>query len=104
MSVHVDTIVRWRADTKLWKPVEVACPDGLWPARDSDGEKIFDNTHFETENEAWSKLKSEAESYVSMTGNMVKTREEALLKAQIEAAEAAKMFETYIRNRDSFNT
>jgi len=68
--------VMWRADQEKWKPVKVKTPpDCSGPfneAYDADGEKVYDNTHFETREKALQKLERLADAYLSQMQRMLK--------------------------------
>lgn len=84
----------YRADTDLLKPVRVLCPDGRYPAHDAEGHQVFDNSHFETEQEAWKHLLDNAEAGVSLAGGRVKEARQRVLEANQYAADMALEFET----------
>lgn len=85
-------LVMWRADKKQMMPVQVACPDGLFPAHDADGEKIFENTHFKTRAECLARLKGDAEIGVRWAGEDVARCRKALADAFEKAGRAAEIF------------
>ena len=78
----------WRADMTTWDVVEVACPNGLWPAKDADGVSIFDNTHFPSYEEALTKLTAEAKAYLKLSHDALKAAEENWQTASAGAADA----------------
>lgn len=79
----------WRADTKQLRAVRVACPNGLYPAKDADGEKIFVNTHYSTESEAWNHLRVHTEISVRWAAEAIEKAQRDLSAAQVRAGEAA---------------
>ena len=92
---------------KLWKArggdedpgiIEVECPKGRYPACDADGETIFDNTHFDTEAEAWERLAGDAAAGLSMTTGHVVDLRTRLAKAEREVVDAA-VFNELVRTR-----
>lgn len=85
---------KWRADFDLLRPVLVEIPPGVrGPADfDADGIKIYVNSHFETESEAWERLECEIFGAVSQAGDHVRQAEANLAIAQAKAGEAAKRF------------
>ncbi len=85
-------IVRWRADKKQMQPVEVACPDGLFPNNDADGEKIFENTHFKTREECLARLRDDAAIGVRWAGEEVTRCRRNLEEAYKKAGSAAEIF------------
>jgi hypothetical protein len=87
-----DVLVMWRADKKQLKPVEVQCPDGLYPASDSDGEKIYENTHFKTRAECLERLRGDAAIGVRWAGEEVALMRAHLTVACEKAGRAAEIF------------
>lgn len=87
-----EPLVRWRVDRSVWSPIEVACPDGLWPHSDSTGEKIFENTHFETRGECLSHLKESVAIGVKWAGEEIARCKAALAAAEKKAGDAAEIF------------
>jgi hypothetical protein len=86
------TVMMWRADKKQMMPVNVLCPDGLFPANDADGEKIFENTHFKTRAECLARLRGDAEIGVRWAGEDVARCRKALAEAFEKAGRAAEIF------------
>lgn len=84
--------VRWRADKSKWVPVEVECPDGLYPHHDADGEKIFENTHFATRDECLERLRCDAAIGVKLAGDEVIRCRLALIAAYEKSGTAAAIF------------
>ncbi len=91
-SASVDRLVRWRADKVKWVPVEVECPDGLYPHHDADGEKIFENTHFVTRAECLERLQGDAAIGVKWAGEEVIRCRLALSVAYEKSGTAAAIF------------
>lgn len=60
--------------------------------KDSAGNYIYTNTHLSTELEAWKCVIENALAGVRLDGQAVLQAEAALLKAQMRAAEAAKLY------------
>jgi hypothetical protein len=87
-----EVLVMWRADKKQMKPVEVQCPDGLYPASDSDGEKIWENTHFKTRAECLERLRGDAAIGVRWAGEDVAEMRKRLAEACEKAGKAAEIF------------
>ena len=65
--------------------------------RDEVGHRVYDNTHFVTEREAWEHLRINAEAMVILAGQDVRRARAALRKAE-EAAGAA--VEQYVKAGD----
>jgi len=87
-----EVLVMWRADKKQMRPVEVQCPDGLYPAKDSDGETIWDNTHFKTYSESLQRLREDAQVGVRWAGEDVVEARRRLAEAYEKAGKAAAIF------------
>jgi hypothetical protein len=68
--------IMWRADDEKWKPVKVKAPreysDPFNEVYDADGEKVYENTHFETREEALQRLEQRAVDYLSQMEKMLK--------------------------------
>jgi hypothetical protein len=84
----------YRADTDLLRPVRVHCPDGRYPAHDADGKIVYENTHFDSERDAWECLFRNAQAGVSLAGGRVKEARQRVLEANQYAADMAVEFET----------
>ena len=93
-----NTPTMWRADKTKLAPVKVECPNGLYPNNDADGEKIFNNTHFQTEEEAWAQLRGEVLAGVAMAGAQIAQAEFELQKRKDQAANAAKAYDVLSTN------
>lgn len=71
-AVGVERRVMWRADMAAWMPRKTEVPAGQTsralhpPVLDSDGQEVWENTHFETEEEAWEHLERNAAAWVSL--------------------------------------
>jgi hypothetical protein len=91
-------VKRWRANDV--HPVEVECEQRGYPYPCSDGEIQYENTHFDTEDEAWEKAQCNAEAYVSLAGSAVRDAEARLAKAREQAGDAAKFMKAYLDGRD----
>lgn len=74
------------------RPVEVKCPDGLFPHHDADGEKIFENTHFKTHAECLKRLQEDAAIGVRWAGEEVARCRKHLAEAFEKAGRAAEIF------------
>jgi hypothetical protein len=80
----------WKVDYKAWTVRQVE--GNPWPAKDSEGETCFENTHFATEGEAWDMLFTNASAIVRSAGNAVQQAKKALDAAHRESGEAAHAF------------
>ena len=82
----------WRADAKQLRAVKVEGPDSLYPHDDEDNRKIYESTHFETEDKAWRHLLRDAEAAVSIAGHGIKDSETWLRNARERAGDAARNY------------
>jgi len=89
MSAPVECLVMWRADTTLWKAVEVECHNGLLPYLDCDGKAIFDTTHFQTQEEAEKRLRSEAKAGLQITASRLECARDDVLALEKETGDWA---------------
>jgi hypothetical protein len=80
-------------DQDLTEPIEVEAADPHWPARDAEGQMIFENTHFLDKERAWSYLIANREAHVSLSCMDVETRRHGLKKAEAELVEATLLLE-----------
>lgn len=56
------------------KVVEVECPNGMkYPELDSDGDKIFENSHFSTKEEAYAKAIEDCNTGISWAAREIKS-------------------------------
>lgn len=92
---------RWRANDDHPVPVEVECEQRGYPHYCTDGQQQFDNTCFDTEDEAWKQAQRNAEAYVNLAATSVKQAEANLMKAREYAAAAAKFMKAYLDARDA---
>lgn len=83
----------------MWKitydtpcPREVTAEKPCWPNFDSDGDQIYENTHFMHQDEAWDKQLRELECGVIFTGQDIKRYKEELAKAEQRAGKAAEYY------------
>ena len=58
---------RWTYDHGNATVVQVECTERGYPNKDERGDTQYENTHFDTEAEAWAKLLSEAKAGVSLS-------------------------------------
>lgn len=60
-----------------------------WPDYDIDGRKMFVNTHFATEGEAWAKLLAEVRAGQSLDAGRYRSAQTNLARATTDLAESA---------------
>lgn len=63
-----------------------------YPGVDSEGDRVYDNTHYTKRGDALERLRACASAWVSMAGRGVREAELALERARVDAGEAAKAF------------
>ena len=67
----------WKYDLHNATVKEVKCERPRYPNKDEDGDTIYDNSHFQTEMEAWEALESEARAWVrNSAANLENAREQ----------------------------
>lgn len=91
VNAEIGAGMKWKADLLKCQIRLVAA--GSYPDHDSEGDQVFDNTHFTSRDEALEQLRSEAESCVCLAGMAVQRAYEDLHKANVAAGEAAERFE-----------
>lgn len=84
-----DTPTLWRAGDD-GRPMQVSCPNGTaYPAEDSTGKTICDNTHFATEADCWADTRWDAELRQKFAVQNVDRAQRMLDEAKAELFEAA---------------
>jgi hypothetical protein len=73
-------------------PRAVECKRAGYPNTDADGDKMYDNTHFANEAEAWKQLRQEREAHVRISGGTVAQAKRELQRAEQSAAFAAELY------------
>lgn len=92
-------VIRYRREQTGIAAVE--CAEVGYPHDDADGFVQYENSHYDTPEEAWTGLLAERSAHVSLAGHRVAEAKRALLKAQEYAGDAAELFAEATRNRDS---
>lgn len=72
--------------------IEVECSESGYPHKDADGHTQYDNTHFDSIDEAKTKAIVEAQAWVSLAGRDVINARLGLRRAEEKAANAAAVF------------
>jgi len=85
-------MIRFYASDSLTAPEAVECAEVGYPNSDARGRVQYDNTHFDTEDEAWERLVSDAAAWVSLTGDDVQHARSILRHAEEKAGRAAEHF------------
>jgi hypothetical protein len=91
----------WKVDTKLWTVREVEAEG--FPMKDSEGEIVCTNCHFEDKEEAWGELKSEAESLILIAARRLENAQEEVKLAQGYCGIAALAFSKVLENWPDFD-
>ena len=92
---------RWRVDDDAPVPIEVECEQRGYPHKDAEGHTQYDNTYFDTEDEAWKQAQRNAEAFVRLAASSVKQAEAKLASAREYAADAAKFMKAFLDGRDA---
>ncbi len=77
----------WYADTSRMEVREVQ--GTAWPDNDSEGNQIYENSHYKTEAKAWDCVLRNAEAGVKLGAAMVVNCRQRLLEAEQRAAQDA---------------
>ena len=70
-------------------PVKTTGPDKRWPFSDADGRKMYDNSHFRTEDEAWKRTRDNARAWQSLEASAYRQAQATLAKVVQQLADAA---------------
>ena len=90
----------WKADTNRW---EVRAVQGeSHPERDSEGETIYSNTHFQAPGEAWDRLLANADAGVKMGARAVESARLSLREAEQHAAQDAVNYAAATAGREAY--
>jgi hypothetical protein len=73
-------------------PIEVDVEHLRYPEKDSEGDTIYENTHFATKVECWESIRQNTVAWVSLAGSRVAQAKAGLRAAEVEAANAAECF------------
>ncbi len=93
---------RYTFDTDSGTIVTVECAKRGHPHRDELGNTQYDNTHFDTPDEAWEKLIREAKAGLSINTSSVSNLRENLAKAEKRLADSAIKLQTAEENFRQF--
>ena len=89
----------WRADYEQARPAFVDCPNGGYPATDAEGNKIWENSHFATKEDAWNHLETSAAAGVENTGSTIESARHNMRKLELRAADRAVHYARVRENR-----
>ncbi len=93
---------RWKCNEAARCVVAVECAEVGYPHKDADGFTQFDNTHFDSEADAWCRLLSEFAAGVSLSVCARADAERALEKCTTVLADDATALEMVKRNYDAW--
>lgn len=79
-------VYKW--NTEAPHPIAVECDKPGFPHFDADGEMMFDNTHFATEEEAWEALVQDREAGLSLSARELRRLQAKVREITDETAEA----------------
>ena len=85
-------VTRWVGTDGMDSPRAVKCAAVGYPHRDADGSVQYENTHFDTEAEAWESIRRSAAAQVELDGAGVEQARVSLREAEGRGAEAAARF------------
>lgn len=94
--------------TMRWKcgndgiPVAVECPQVGWPHMDASGEQQYDNTHFDTEAEAWEIGMDNHLAGISLLGGEIERLEDMLSARRQEVGASAVAWKKFHRAHERF--
>ncbi len=92
----------WRVGKELTKPSEVEVDaESIQEATlmtGPDGYRVYDNTHYPTEAEAWVALRKKREGRIAMRGDNVREARITLETAEQRAADEAARFAEFLEN------
>lgn len=89
----------WKVDTKTSTVRRVQ--GDPHPGSDSDGDRVYENTHFLTEEAAWSQLRAEIEARVRLAADKVNEAQNDLRSAMEKASASNTTMALYIENRNN---
>lgn len=89
----------WKRHKTEPRPVEVECPVPAWPHRDADGDTIYVNSHFTTEEECWEFLRTDILAGIQLSGDAVRRAKADLATACERAGADAEEWSAFVRLR-----
>jgi hypothetical protein len=90
-------LTMWRAVYGTTAPVEVTVDDSIEPLRDSAGDRVHSNTHFEAREDAWKRLISEAMAGVKLAAHSVRNARLEIGRAETQAANSVVVYADCVR-------
>lgn len=95
--------------TKMWKvvygspsPVEVEAEIPSYPHRDSDGDQIFENTHFIERGDAWIKHVREHRAGLSLSARRLRDLREQTAIAERKLADEAVNYDAALKTFEKY--
>ena len=87
---------------KMWKrhkseprPIEVECEIPAYPNPDADGDKIYDHSHFKTEEDCWAAIERRVLASLSNLGAKVLECRARLVEAERAAGDKAAVYSRF---------
>ena len=71
------------------KPIAVECENFGYPNVDADGETMYENSHFKTEDEAWQAVLSLSNAFIETDTRNVKEKRKMLTEAEQQLVNSA---------------
>lgn len=85
-------ITVWRGTDGDLEPVRMECEQFGYPNRTDTGERMWNNTHFRTEAEAWSSILKGVVACIALAARNVENARGKLSAAEKESADACTAF------------
>jgi len=93
--------ILWKRHKTEPRPVAVECSIPSYPHRDVDGDQIYENSHFSTEEQCWGWITRDILAGVSLAGGRVEDAKAHLARAEQKAGEVAQEWAAFTRLRDA---
>jgi hypothetical protein len=95
-------MIRWYAGSDVDAPEAVECDQPGYPHHDAKGRGQYDNSHFNTEAEAWMHLLADASAHVRLVGHDVAWMRSRLREVEQQAGDAAERFARVARGHETW--
>lgn len=92
----------WTTIADVPHPVKVKCETFGWPNFDENGERMYDNSHWRSEAEAWAYLIRNLNAFVQLSGRRVQECKDRLSDAYREAGDAAALYSAASENYEDW--
>lgn len=84
----------FRADLRTFEVIPVLCENIGYPHRDVNGDIMYENSHFLTEEDAWTQVFVEADSWRELATRRVVEAQHKLQHVKDECVNASVMFQS----------